>query len=145
MKIILLDTDSYNEKYEESAAPVDDIPFEELEADAEALDSRIKTALESIGLTDDDFEVSDEWQECFHHCAGIYTEKAHRRETLEKIGDAISKSRYPKRWYFHVACEAAEEFEGAEDMGEFFIHDGIAYFDSESSSLHSLFTDGKES
>lgn len=116
MKIILLDTDSYNEKYEESNAPVEDVSYEDLEPDAEALDARIKSALESIGLTEDDFELSDEWQECFHHCGGIYTEKAHRRETLEKIGEAISKSRYPKRWYFHVACEATEEFDGAEAM-----------------------------
>ncbi|MEM7791167.1 MAG: hypothetical protein AAF546_07190 [Verrucomicrobiota bacterium] len=140
MKIERLDQDSFDKLYQKAWEPITEITVEELEKEFEALDSRLKEGFESAGYEEEnDYELMFEWQETYHHCGGIYSHRAHSPETLKIVSEALSEAKEPQKWIIHFACEATEDFEGAQDMGQFFVQDNVAYFVEDGTKFHQLF------
>ena len=126
----ILPSGEYDAEYKKAFAP-EDVPTD---ADKNRLRKAIRTtqqlvvdALDAKWEKEDDYEVGWDFNDCYHVCGGVYSERILCTEYLQAIASALASAPEPSKWTYHTDCEADGIY------GEFFIRDGVAYFPDDSS------------
>jgi|SRR5690606_18825922 len=135
MKINRIETDKFWEIYKPLCKPIQGLSEEEenvYAVEIERLTEKLEDALKEFNP--EDFQISDEGNPCWHHCAGVYGKSAFTSKFLRKIFDVLTHEK--KDWCFHLALE--EDF-GNGDMGQIFYYKGEFYADAGDSLDYSVF------
>lgn len=129
-ELVVLGKDEYHQVYGIAFTHPESPPKEELAAEYESFDKALRETLsqnweiDPIGGNRHDFAISDEWQESFHHCGGIYSKRICCLEYVQAIINVISGLPHSHQWTYHTAVECLD---GGISAGEFFIRDGKMY------------------
>ena len=141
MKIVVLADSEYQAAYRKAFESPDDVPLEVVQAELRLINERLQVAIGRERWTDSDIQISDEWQESFHHCGGLYSKATLSPKTLEIIIESLEGLDHANRWHIHFACEPEEEIAGIDGCGEFFVHAGRAYFTEADQGFPDLFAE----
>ena len=95
----------------------------EISGAIDILDAKLREALSDYD-DEEDYQLSYDWNACWHHCGAILSKKAFFRDLVDKIHAVMIAESHP--WCLHMACEP--EFDGMGD-GEIFFYDGKIYAD----------------
>ena len=72
------------------------------------LDAILRPALKARwGKTDAYWEVMDDWNVCYHHSMGVYSDQMCRAEFLDIVQRALAQMKH--HWCFHVSLECNED------------------------------------
>ena len=127
MTITRLTKTDFWDKYLPLCKPFEGLPEAEeqnISKAIDALDAKIREALKDYD-DEEDFQLSDDWNPCWHHSGGIYGKPAFTRQFLDAIYEVLAEETHP--WCFHLTCEP--DFEGMED-GQLFIYQGDVFADA---------------
>ncbi len=141
MKIVVLPESEYQTTYSKAFESPGDVPIEVVEAEYKLINDRLHVAIGRERWTESDIQISDDWQESFHHCGGLYSKTTLSPKTLEIIIETLEGLKHADRWHIHFACEPEEEIAGVDGCGEFFVHAGIAHFTEEDQGFPALFAE----
>lgn len=121
MKIRRVPKKQFWEEYKRAFAAVD-VPTEAAQA---ALRRRIYSLQDAISdflsqrwKKEDDFEIGDDYNYCYHVCGGVYSNRVVCADYLKRVSSALRTDPEPEIWTFHTAVET-----GKID-GQFFMRNG---------------------
>ena len=112
-------------------------------AELTLLDSVLEPALKARwGKTDAYYEISADWNVCWHHSMGVYSDQMCCGEFLDIVQTALSRMEHD--WCFHVSLECEEDMGWGEQkagFGQIFFFRGKVYGDRTRKFKYALFDD----
>ncbi|QDT59957.1 hypothetical protein SV7mr_24710 [Stieleria bergensis] len=100
--------------------------------------SAIADSLATKWLTPNDFQVSGDFDYCFHTCGGVYSKRIFCEEYVSTILDSLGKVDPDGEWTYHTTCEIATNHpnpktagDALEMRGEMFFRDGTCYINGD--------------
>ncbi len=131
---VLLPQDEYDREYSKafkSPEFTDNFTSESLEAEFRLFDASLRQELVKYwkegDCGDGDFAVSDEFQDAFHHCGGIYHSRAFCPEYIQTVMGVMAGLPNSARWVYHTTVECMDEDDEEIPFCEFFIRNGKVY------------------
>jgi hypothetical protein len=145
---VLLDGDEFDARYHEAFAKPQFSPAwteEHLALEFGHFNRLVERALSNRWITYDyhhrdrshDFVIGDEWQDCFHHCSGIYSSRIATQRYLRVLASVMATLPHADSWVYHTAIEVSD-FDYESQRG-CFLKSGKAYFSGEDRLLADRF------
>ena len=132
--IVILDEEEFEREYHKAFEPIefsDDLTEEQLAAEFEDLDKKLRDALSAHWEEDfcgeADFAISGCFQGTWHHCGGIYSGKICCPEYVKIISQTLLEQPHGDLWTYHTVCEVFDDDDDDAPFGEFFIRNGVLY------------------
>lgn len=114
----------------------------EVQKELGLLDRTLCSALDDRwGKTDAYYEVADDWNVCWHHCMGVYSDQMCCGEFLDIVQRSLARMKH--RWCFHVALECDQDMGWGLQCagnGQIFFYCGGIYGNREDKFDFELFT-----
>lgn len=136
MEIIRLPQKEFWDLYLPRCKPIKSPPQDLKQAvrtELDDLDKKVRSALAQHWEEETEYQLNDDWNVCWHHSMGVYSQRILCRGFLEKVAGVLASM--PHEWTFHVACEPFEQSADGSinypiGTGQlFFIRDKV-YFDT---------------